>query len=126
MIVLPPDEVSPEDVKKLEENGICVVVAKNPAQLKFVDPLPAVSSRNQMEMAAIRLSRRLLRGDLFRDNRKDFANLYVDCLVKGTSLDPDQTPEEKEKLIFDLAKAEEIRKLAREEARVERATKKVK
>lgn len=124
MIILPPEEMTPEDISLLRENGICVVVSKNPQSVKFVDPLPVVSNRTQMEEAAIQLSRRLLRGDLFRDNRRDFASLYMDCLTKGTSLDPEPTQQEQEKRIFDGAKVEEIRRLAREEAKAERAAKK--
>lgn len=124
IIILPPDAMSPEDIKLLRDNEICVVVANNPATVKFVDPIPAASSRTQMEQAAIKLSRRLFRGDLFPDNRRDFAKLYVDCLIAGTSLDSGPTQEEREKEIFDQAKYDEIRKLAREEAKAEREAKK--
>lgn len=126
MIILPEGEMDADNIKLLRENGICVVVAKNPSAVKFVDPIPAVSNRTQIENAAIQLSRRLLRGDLFGDNRRDFANLYMNCLVKGTSLDPEPTPQEQEKRIFDEAKRDEIQKIAREEARAEKAAKKLK
>lgn len=43
-------------------------------------------------------------------------------MARGTPLDPQATErEDREQYIFDSAKAEEIRKLAREEAKEERA-----
>lgn len=127
MIILPPDVMDESNVKLLRENGICVVVASDPAKVKFVDPIPAASSRTQMEDAAIRLSRRLLAGHLFENNRRDFANLYVDCLIKGTPLDVNYVePEVRDKSIFDTAKQDELRRLAREEAKAERAAAKTK
>lgn len=114
--------MSAEDIKTLRDNGICVVVATDPAKVKFVDPIPSVSSRTEIENAAIQLSRRLFRGDLFPPNRKDFANLYIDCLIKGTPLDSNYVePAIREKAVFDTAKEDELKRLAREEAKAERA-----
>ena len=45
MIILPPDVMDKENIDLLRENGICVVVAKDPAKVRFVDPIPAVASR---------------------------------------------------------------------------------
>lgn len=127
IIILPPETMSDKDVNVLRENGLCVVVATDPAKVKFVDPIPSVSSRTQMEDAAIRLSRRLLRGDLFANNRRDFADLYVDCLIKGTSLDANYVePEIREAAVFNAAKEDELRRLAREEAKAERLAAKAK
>lgn len=112
--------MSAYDIELLRKNSICVVVSSDPAKVKFLDPIPSASSRTDIENAAIQLSRRLFRGDLFPDNRRDFAKLYMDCLIKGTSLDPMPQQAEQEKAIFDSTKAEEIRKMAREEAKAER------
>jgi hypothetical protein len=53
MIILPPGVMDDENIKLLRENDICVVVAEDPAKVRFVDPIPAASNRAQMEQAAI-------------------------------------------------------------------------
>lgn len=126
MIILPPDEMSPDDIQRLRDNDICVVVTKHPQSVKFVDPIPVQTSRTQIEHAAIMLTRKLFSGALFRDNKRDFANLYVECLIAGTPLDGNGTAEEQEQRIFDAAKRSELERLAREEATAERAAKKAK
>lgn len=40
-MIIPPELMSADDVKLLNENGICVVIATDPSKVKFVDPLPA-------------------------------------------------------------------------------------
>lgn len=122
MIVLPPDTMSPEHIKLLRDNGICVVVAKNPMSVRFVDPIPCQSSRTQIEDAAIKLSRKALNGQIYNgDGTKVFAEHYVKLLISGTPLDERGTQEDQEKRTFQLAKDDEIRRLAREEAKAERA-----
>lgn len=124
IIILCPDAMSEENIKLLRENDLCVVVAKNPAAVKFVDPIPAASSRTSIENAAIKLSRKILTPGFWNSigTRENMAAAYIDILVKGTPLDPypEPTPEEREKEIFDSAKADELRKLAREEAKAQR------
>lgn len=126
IIILPPETMSPEDIKSLQENHFCVVVASDPSKVKFLDPIPAISSRTAIENSAIQLSRSILRGDIYRDQRHHFAQMFMDILVKGTPLDPQPQKEEVERNIFDNAKADEIRRLAREEAKAERAAQKAK
>lgn len=122
MIVVPPKNISDKDLRALRENGLCVVEAKNPSAVKFIDPIPALSSRSQIENAAIQLSRKLLSGDLVgHEYKKEVANLFVSLLVKGSPLDPNPTPSEKEAATFQQEKLDEIRKIAREEARAEKA-----
>jgi hypothetical protein len=60
MIILPPDVMDAENIKLLRENDICVVVAKDPVKVRFVDPIPAASSRTEIEEVAIELFRRLI------------------------------------------------------------------
>lgn len=125
IIILQPDTMSPEDIKLLRDNDLCVVVAKNPALVKFIDPIPAQSCRTQIEDAAIKLSRKLLSGEVWDETtRANISKMYVDILIRGTPLDRRGTAEEQEKLFFDEAKADEIRKLAREEAKAERESQK--
>lgn len=124
IIILPPDTMSADDIKLLRENDLCVVVSNDPAKVKFVDPIPAASSRNEIENAAISLSRVLLNaqwGSYTTDDRisrATIARIYCDLLTKGTPLASSyRDPAAVEKEIFDSAKADEIRRIAREEAR---------
>lgn len=127
MIILPKGAMSEKDKEKLTENNICVVEAEEPSLVKFVDSVPEIASRTQIEQAAIQLSRKILDKNTWNynsDTSKEMAKLYIDLLVKGTPLDPRPTQAEQEKQIFDLAKADELRRLAREEAKEERTASK--
>jgi len=125
IMIVPPDVLSDESLAQLRENDLCVVVASDPAKVRFVDPIPAQSSRTQIEDAAIQLSRRILRGDgSFVNYRAEAARLYVEMLIKGTPLQPGPTKEEERKEIYDYAYAEEVRRLARADAKAERDAKK--
>lgn len=126
IMILPPDTMSDEDIKSLRDNGLCVVISKDPARLKFLDPIPSMAGRTKIEDAAIALSRKVLDSRTFTQNgayleRSSIAKLYVDLLVKGTSLDPNV---ELETRWYDDAKAQEIQKIAREDARAEAAKRK--
>lgn len=48
------------------------------------------------------------------------ARVYIDILMQGTPLSNEPSKEEKEKRIFDDAKHDELRRLAKEEAKAER------
>lgn len=128
MIIIPPDTMSEADIKELRANGICVVVATDPAKVKFVDPIPAASSRTEIENAAIKLSRKLLHrqwGHISNDNTigvNTISRLYVECLIEGTPLDERGSREEQEQRYFDQSKLDELNRLAKEEARQERAS----
>jgi len=132
IIILTPDSMSAEDIKMLRDNELCVVVSKNPAAVKFVDPIPAMSSRTQIEQAAINLSRKVLHGrwgHITADTTigiNTFSRLFVECLIEGTPLDERGTRQEQEEQYFDQFKLDELRKLAREEAKAERAAAKAK
>lgn len=128
IIIIPPDTMSDEDIKLLRDNQLCVVVAKDPARVKFVDPIPAISSRTEIEDAAIKLSRKIFAGEVWTaETVKVFADQYTKLLIKGTPLDPRYIdPVECDKQTYDYAHAEEIRKMAREDARAEKAAKQAK
>lgn len=125
IIILPPDTMSEENIKALRDNDLCVVVAKDPARVKFLDPIPATAARTKVDDAAIQLSRKLLNRGFWNNDstRQTVAATYVDILIQGTRLDPNGSTEEQYLQIFDSAKRQEIERLAREEARVERAAK---
>lgn len=128
LIILPKGAMSDKDREELAKNNICVVEAEDPSLVKFVDSIPAIASRTEMEQAAIQLSRKVLQKDAWgylSDAPKDLAKMFVDILVKGTPLDPRPTQQESEKQIFDQAKADELKRLAREEAKAERASAKI-
>lgn len=130
IIILPPNMMSEANIKALRGNDICVVVAKDPSKVRFVDPIPAASNRTQIEDACIKLSRILLNGqwgDTYNQaelGRAQFSTLYLKCLMTGTPLDSRGTREEQREYIIASEKAEEFRRIAREEARAERAAKK--
>ena len=128
IIILPPNTMHADDIKRLRENGLCVVVCKNPAAVKFLDPIPSAAQRGKIEQAAIQLSRVLLNpqdwGDNTAWNHSDIANEYVALLISGTPLDSHDTQQEHDQKVFDKAKDEELRRLATEEARAERAAEK--
>lgn len=122
ILIIPPEQMSHEDMEVLRKNGICVVVAKDPATIKFLDPIPAASNRTKIEDAAIQLSRRILHGDWSPGgsmSKGDAAQLYIQALIKGTPLEK-TTQAEREQEVFDQAKAAELRRIAAEEAREER------
>jgi hypothetical protein len=127
MIILPPGVMDDENIKLLRENDICVVVAEDPAKVRFVDPIPAASNRAQMEQAAISLSRKILNRGFWNDpsTRDEMCRWYVELLVSGTPLDPGGTIEEQVDNAYHSERLEEARKMAREDARAERAKKKL-
>lgn len=131
IIILPPDTMSEADIQTLRDNDLCVVVATNPGAVKFLDPIPSAAERTKVEDAAIELSRKILDRETWRPgnaptSRGDAARMYVDVLLTGTRLDPDPQPTqaEIEQSWYDEAHCEEIQKMAREDARAERAAKK--
>jgi hypothetical protein len=125
IIIVAPNLLDAENIKALRDNDICVVVAEDPSKVKFIDPIPAQSSRTKIEDAAIALSRKILKHGTFDDgSRRNFASMYVDLLINGTPLSQEPTQEEQEKQAYDYAKIDEIRKMAREDAKAEREAKK--
>lgn len=118
IIIIPPDVISPDGIEALRANDLCVVVATDPSKVHFLDPIPAMGQRTQMENAAIQLSRKLLNGQgsgaIWK--KEDFANLYCSLLIQGTSLSSEGTDEERRARIFAMEKDEETRRLARVEA----------
>ena len=117
------------DIIALNENGICTVVAKDPAAVKFVDPIPSISSRTEIEAAAIQLSRKLLDPAYWSDGKPPdhIFKTFMHALVQGTPLDPRMQASEMRKRIFTQEMEEETRRLARIEAKEEReAAKKAK
>lgn len=128
IIILPPDAMSEADIKELRDNGLCVVVADDPAKVKFLDPIPSAAERTKIEDAAIELSRRVLASDFSNDStsvwKSEICRTFVDVLVKGTRLDMNPSQSELEAEAYNYAKIDEARKIAREDARKEAAERK--
>lgn len=126
IVIIPPDLMSKDDIDILRGNDICVVVATDPAKVRFLDPIPAAQNRSKIESAAILLSRRLLNGvnsgSVF--HKSDFARMYMELLIQGTPLDQNGTSEEQEQRAFDYEKRAETERLARAEAKAERDARK--
>lgn len=133
MLIIPPGALSKEDIEKLNANDICTVESQDPTAIKFVDPIPSATNRNEIENAAVEMLRTLIGTEWWsqftdrRPYRSNVLTLYVECLARNSPLDPKQPSRadmvERERKIFDAAKDEEIREIAREEAREERAAK---
>lgn len=127
IIILPPDTMSDADIKALRDNDLCVVVAKDPARVKFLDPIPAAAQRGKIEDAAIGLSRVLLNkqwGNYTSDGTigvNTISKIYIDILMKGTKLDPAGSREDQEREYFSEQKMVALQQLAKEEARAMRA-----
>jgi hypothetical protein len=85
VIILPPDVMSAEDIQELRTNGICVVVAKDPDAVRFIDPPPI--GHTAQERAAIKLCRLLLidNGDWHVD-KKDIWERFCHYVTEGTAL----------------------------------------
>ncbi len=129
IMIIPPDSISDADIKLLRENHLCVVVAKEPALVKFVDSIPDITQRSKVENAAISFSRKILKPGFWQETemKKELSSLFLDILVAGTPLDPSPSQAEQEAQIFSQAKRDELQRLGREEAKVEReAAKKAK
>lgn len=122
IIILAPGVMSDTDKQMLRDNGLCVVEAADPSKVKFVDPIPSAVQRTKIETAAIQLSRILLTSDNgYRASREDVCKIYVEALIKGTPLQSGPTQEERERDYFNNEKRLELQRLAREEAKEERA-----
>jgi len=126
MMIIPPDLMSETDRQLLNDNGICVVVAQDPGKVRFVDPLPVVSSRSQIEQAAIQLSRKLLNRKVFNTDwsgEKEvswiIAQAFAQLLTIGTPLSGEPTQAELEQKVYDETKLQEMRVLAKEDARAD-------
>lgn len=128
VIILPPGQMNSTNMKMLRDNGFCVVVAKNPSAVQFIDPIPAVSNRTEIESAAIKLSRKVMNPGFWgnSDTRDVMCRTFMDILMNGTPLDPRGTKEEQERVIQERARQDELAKIAREEARAEREAKRLK
>ena len=130
IIIMPEGVMDQANIDLLNANDICVVVAKEPQAVRFIDPLPAMSSRTQMESAAIQLCRKLLNGYGYSNNGyiqyQELCRLYTQLLTEGTVLGTGETEEERLAEIRRYEKEAEVRRLAREEAKAEREAAKAK
>lgn len=127
IIIIPPGVMSASDIKKLEGNMLCVVVAKDPGKVKFLDPIPVSGNRDKIESAAIHLSRVLLNGQWSGPSslgKVDICKLFVDFLVSGTPLDSKGTIEEQCDNTYRQERLDEAIRMARADAKAEREAKK--
>jgi hypothetical protein len=121
IILVPTGEMTAENLKLLNDNGICTVECKNPALVKFLDPIPSSAQRGKIEQAAIQLFRKLIGVQDQTLYRSTIIEWYVKALAEGSSLQQGPTQEEQEAKMFADEKRWELQRLAREEAKAERA-----
>jgi hypothetical protein len=86
IIILPKGQVSATDIKRLRDNGLCVIEAVDPSLVRFTEP--PITGKPVLEKAALELSQRLLNGDRFQCVDQNWVRaLYAWYATKGTSLD---------------------------------------
>lgn len=84
VLILPKGGMSADDIKRLRDNGICVVEAKDPSHVRFTEP---PIGGPILERAAISLARELLSGDNYYGlSRADARAKYARIIVEGSSL----------------------------------------
>lgn len=86
VVIIPPGCMSEPDIKRLRDNGICVVRAKDPKQVRYMEPYPAGYS--VQDEAAIRLTRMLLEKGSTNGYRTTIAAMYADILLEGWPIKP--------------------------------------
>ena len=96
VIILPPNIMSEEDMQRLRDNGMCVVVAEDPSQVNFIDPLPCISSRTEIDHAAIKLAQKVLKPETWPDGINSIGYRLCIRLFSGFILETSpigETPE---------------------------------
>lgn len=91
LIILPKNQMSAEDIQRLNDNGLCVVEAENPDSVRFAEPPPAMDY-DIRERAALQLFRRLMVRTNATYTRSDVAQFFVDAILNGSPLEPLQAP----------------------------------
>lgn len=87
LIILPKNQMSAEDIQRLNDNGLCVVEAEDPSLVRFAEPPPAMEY-DVRERAALQLFRRLMQRTNASYTRTDIANFYCDFILNGSPLEP--------------------------------------
>ena len=82
ILVLPPDNMSAEDIALLREIDICVVVAKNPADLRFIDP-PPTGNYDQVTEASLNLSRLIINNTDKNYSTRELASFWAQALINA-------------------------------------------
>lgn len=84
VIILPPDEMSEDDIGKLNNNGFCVVVAKHPDQVRFMEP--PLQSYPAPERAALKLCRVIMASREKNVTLQDLTQRLCDFLMEGVPI----------------------------------------
>lgn len=86
VIIITPDNLGEEDIKQLRDNGVCVVIAKDPSGLKYYDYTP--KKIGSMDQAAIDCFRTLLNaGKGWEHLQSNFGAMFAQRLIKGTDME---------------------------------------
>ena len=81
ILILPRGQMSQAAIKMLRENGLCVVEAKDPSQVRFVET-PSMDYTAQ-EQAAIKLVKKLLSERMHTVPRSDIDAFLVGELTES-------------------------------------------
>ena len=88
VMIVPKGALSKADLKRLNDNFICVVEAKDPAAVRWMEPYP--QGYNVQELAAIELARGLLRDGKLPGHgynvKQTVGALYAEILLRSDPL----------------------------------------
>jgi hypothetical protein len=87
VIIIPPKTLSKKDIKKMSENGFCVVEAEDPSKVRYLDTPPPYDYSDQ-ERAAIQLCKVLLSSGVPTTNwqKMTITEKFIELLIKGSPL----------------------------------------
>jgi hypothetical protein len=87
VIIVEPGAMAKKDIAKMDKAGITVVEAKNPQNIRFLDPPPC--DRNDYERACIKLSRFLLTAGAINTqySRYNISEFFVKALLDGIPME---------------------------------------
>lgn len=92
-IIALPGSLSTKAIRLLNENGFCVVEAKNPEAIRFLE-VPPVSNAAEQERAAVKLARMVIRPGFWKNDetKNMLAAKYVEILCEHGALTDKAVP----------------------------------
>lgn len=91
ILILPPDQMSKEDMDRLRENDICVVEAKDPSLVRFCEP-PPTRNLDEVTLASINLSRYVALNPHIPFQGKDLSAYWAKALTDAYPLSKAAVP----------------------------------
>lgn len=76
ILILPPEQMTPEDIERLRENQICVVEAKDPSLIRFCETPPAANYDRVIE-ASVNLTRYVSKNQAFNFTGRELMSWWA-------------------------------------------------